>query len=416
MTRLLLLGVLLAGCSWFDGVDNTGSDQKNRMQNMRRNTGPRQVANARAKGKAPAPRQPTGPVAPEGEPGLVMLVIFEGLRADHASICGYERPTARALETLQNMGAVLQCNSYTSSSDPSLSMGTLLTGKGAHEQTGDLTTLADAYRDRGYQTVWLSSNPRYREQAQLLEGFERSLFPDPAQPWSAKQTFTSLRQGLSTLDRGRPLFLVLNIGAGESGKLPEIIDGFPWVEKGPAFSYEQALGDPQHPLSQLVPGEAPPEAAQEALGRVVDGYDMGLYHTDRMFAKILKTLERQKWTASGARMVVTSTYGDHLGGHGLLQADGPPFDATARVPMLLLDRSRTEAKTFDLPAMMPSSAAYGFLLDGELGEVEQVAVSYNPASGDAAAWGAEAVTLLIAVVIIGVVIAIHPWISGVPVW
>ena len=31
-------------------------------------------------------------------------------------------------------------------------------------------------------------------------------------------------------------------------------------------------------------------------------------------------------------------------------------------------------------------------------------------------WGAEAVTLLIAVVTIGVVVAIHPWISGVPVW
>lgn len=31
-------------------------------------------------------------------------------------------------------------------------------------------------------------------------------------------------------------------------------------------------------------------------------------------------------------------------------------------------------------------------------------------------WGAEAVTLLIAFVTIGVVVAIHPWISGVPVW
>ena len=31
-------------------------------------------------------------------------------------------------------------------------------------------------------------------------------------------------------------------------------------------------------------------------------------------------------------------------------------------------------------------------------------------------WGAEVVTLLIALVTIGVVVAIHPWISGVPVW
>ena len=31
-------------------------------------------------------------------------------------------------------------------------------------------------------------------------------------------------------------------------------------------------------------------------------------------------------------------------------------------------------------------------------------------------WGAEVVTLLIAVITIGVVIAIHPWISGMPVW
>lgn len=31
-------------------------------------------------------------------------------------------------------------------------------------------------------------------------------------------------------------------------------------------------------------------------------------------------------------------------------------------------------------------------------------------------WGAEVVTVLIAAVVIGVVVAIHPWLSGVPVW
>ena len=34
----------------------------------------------------------------------------------------------------------------------------------------------------------------------------------------------------------------------------------------------------------------------------------------------------------------------------------------------------------------------------------------------APSWGAELVTLLIAIVVVAVVVLIHPWIGGVPVW
>ena len=51
--------------------------------------------------------------------------------------------------------------------------------------------------------------------------------------------------------------------------------------------------------------------------------------------------------------------------------------------------------------------------------IEIVAISKRQGvwiKGDAPSWGAEGVTVLIAAITVGVVVYLHPWLSGVPVW
>jgi arylsulfatase A-like enzyme len=107
--------------------------------------------------RLPAPRP--------GNPNI-LLVTIDTLRADHASCCGYARPTMPRLERLAAEGTLL-CHAYCSVPTTAPSHTTMLTGqyavvhgvvKNGHTLSREHETLTARLRAAGYATAAVTAS------------------------------------------------------------------------------------------------------------------------------------------------------------------------------------------------------------------------------------------------------------------
>src|SRR5512138_3439180 len=79
------------------------------------------------------PRRPARP--------NVVFVVLDTVRADHASLCGYERPTTPNLEQLAKLGATFSCDAYAPGSWTLPSHASFFTGVDVATHRVDFTSL-----------------------------------------------------------------------------------------------------------------------------------------------------------------------------------------------------------------------------------------------------------------------------------
>ena len=314
----------------------------------------------------------------------VLFVVLDTVRADHLSLCGYERPTSPALEALRDRGAAWTCEAVAPGSWTLPSHASYFTGldparHGAHalpaagellEDTSeqirplpdDIPTLAEQLSARGYQTLALSGNPVIAAPSGLSRGFDRSVAASRFGAIPAPELIGRLRFNLrQKIAPDRPLFVFLNFADAHQPWGPTREDWLP--PRGPLRLYASREGALWR---RWYSGALSGTERQRFLRQLSDVYDQGVADADAGMGEALALLEDWGWCRAGCRVVVTSDHGEFIGEHGLIDHGHYLWQPDVGVPLLYWD-SRGEVPT--LPAPVSAAAAYHLSLDGTLPEL-----------------------------------------------
>lgn len=346
-------------------------------------------------------------IVPEGDDPDVVLAILDTVRADHTSLCGYERPTTPFLSKLvADFGAVHTCEAYTPGAWTLPSHATYFTGVLLPEHHYDSmnvpdwsnrSTLADQMAARGYSTVLVTANPVLTKARGLAKGFELVLSAEEIDAWRGEDVANRVKEAMGKVDPSQPMFLVVNIMDAHD-PYPRIPAKVGWVGPQPRLDFKVKDRDTGHPYHQYLQHTMTPEDEAAFLQGVVNGYDYGLSQADEALKAVLGVLARRGRVAHGMRLVVTSDHGEFLGEHHLLRHGGWLWEPVVKVPLLVVD-TRPDHSPPDLPEG-PFSAAHVFdlLRDGVLPTPLRDVVAFssksnfaeNPGSNSVGMWSPEA--------------------------
>jgi arylsulfatase A-like enzyme len=329
---------------------------------------------------------PPARAASPDSPG-VLLIVLDTVRADHLAPYGYELETTPLLdgwvrEHFTVFDNARSTSSWTLPSHASLFTGLMPSehgathpGRFAQRIRDDVPTLAERFRDVGYQTAAICSNnvylrPRfgidrgYEHFDDRLSGVLHRQFP-LAQllgfrpragnlPYRDGRIITSRAvEWLSQTRRGGPFFLTLNyMDAHAPNMAPPPHDRM--------FSDEQKF-DPLDGGLEL----------QALL------YDRELHHLDTHLDRLLRALQEQG-VFDNTAILITADHGEGIGDHGFHKHGWTLYDALIRVPLYvkpaggrLRERDDTDingADVFRLALQLagqPEEAELGRPVDGE---------------------------------------------------
>lgn len=308
----------------------------------------------------------------QGSPNAnVILIVMDTVRADHLSLYGYDRRTSPNLDRLGRISTVCSrayaTGPWTLPSHASLFTGlysfehearayplgeSVVTPAKVHRRDrsdaspgenqsmlqavnktvvdnanklgSSYLTLAEAFREFGYQTCAINANNYYlNTRFGLDQGF---------------QTFESRRRsGIEITDRAlkwldernkvTPFFLFLNYMDAHRPYNTHPVPGL-FNQKVPEDSgslldkvYEQMIVDGESGDTLM-------------LGVISNQYDMGIANLDLALGILLKHLCSQG-LFENSLIIVTSDHGEYLGEHGLIEHRKDIYEQTMHVPMLI---------------------------------------------------------------------------------
>lgn len=339
---------------------------------------------------------------PEGEPALVLMIVMDTVRADHTSLCGYERPTTPFLEGLTTKATAWSCRAYSPSPWTLPSHASFFTGAPPTEHgvlapgvhlDDSYTTLAEHYRAKGYQTLLLSANPTLGVPAPgLTQGFERTVIATRLISPLRGRFARIVSQALDELEPDVPLFLTVNLFDAHD-PYPPVPRGLGWVPPQKHVSYHPWNLEPSNPYVQFVTGQMPEGRKQRFQERVINGYDHGISVEDKHVALLFGMLKKRGWLDRPRRIAIVSDHGEYVGERGLLRHGSGTYEPVTRVPLMYLD---SQADTpLSLPEPVSAIVVHGLLRDGRLPDPlpPPVAVStgipgsVKPSWNTVSAWG-----------------------------
>lgn len=334
--------------------------------------------------KPPVARNPAAPGAPD-----VLFVVMDTVRAQSSSTYGYARETTPNLTKIAAEGLKFSLASspgtWSLPAHASLFTGTFPSVHQAHDETlklgEELRTIAEVFRDAGYETRCFSANPHISDTFGLTRGFDSC---DEA--WKrgdgARQFLFSYR----VLDR-------LGLG-GATDKGGDMVVGnlTTWMgqrpaDAPPAFVFVNFL-EAHFPFEQLPPeyrtafqdrpmGELR-DAGQLAFGAqtgriltdeererirqpILDLYDGGVKYTDALVARVLD-LWRARGNLDDTVVVVLADHGEVVGEHGAFGHLSAVVEEDLRVPLVFRFPKRIPAGTV-VDAPVSTAGVFATLAD-----------------------------------------------------
>jgi uncharacterized sulfatase len=305
-------------------------------------------------------------------PNVVWLTL-ESTRADHTSVCGYDRATTPHLERIadapdgDSYGNCFAHGVWTLPSSASLLTGTCpshhTVGMGGEALPEGVRTVPERFRELGYRTACLSTNPHLSEASGLDRGFDRmewltrSTLFDVAGPWTLLKYAANVRRhsaGLTTdtakhstgyvvtdvLERwtselaagDEPYFLYGHYGDPHHAYYPPgaYQDRF---ADGIELSVEEALdlAERHHEdLNELIAEGCPfTDAEWEALLAM---YDAEIAYTDALVGRLF---DHVRSLPGETVVVITADHGELFGEGGMLAHKVVVDDAVTNVPMVV---------------------------------------------------------------------------------
>jgi arylsulfatase A-like enzyme len=304
------------------------------------------------------------PAAPD-----VLLIVVDTLRADHLGCYGYPRPTSPRLDALAAAG-VRFANARAPSSWTGASVASIMTGlypavHGLEQSESALAderpTIAEAFRDAGYDTIAFSANPAYVTPVSGLgQGFARfdvlhgKRMPrnargnvaagDPRlltrfEQATAKDVTDAVLRWLDGRASALPFFAYVHYFDPHAGYFPppEYARRF-----GVAPDAPLATKDQQHMLVR------PGLPSADEFATLIGLYDGEIAFTDAEIARLLAALPRARPTL----IVVTSDHGEEFGEHGGLQHGRTLFDEQLKIPLIMAGAGLPAGTVVDEPASL----------------------------------------------------------------
>jgi arylsulfatase A-like enzyme len=279
-----------------------------------------------------------------GPPSLLLIVI-EGMRADHSSAYGYSRSTTPGLEALAHEGVLFE-RAYTSTPHPLAAMASLLSGRYPPEhgmllRSGldpALPTLAQVVAGSGYETCAVVSDPLIVSETGLLRGFEEIQMVDPADAedldgGAAEATRRARRWLEEGRDGSRPFFLMVVYSS------PRLPFDPPEPHRGRFLRGDEGREAVQRAAGIWLPftrrfnaGQA--DLGPEELDLLKSLYDAELAHADEQLRDLLGGM-RERGLLDRTLLVVTSERGQDLGEGHRLSDRTSLSEASLRVPLLM---------------------------------------------------------------------------------
>jgi len=267
-------------------------------------------------------------------PETVIFVVLDTVRADRLSACGYgdTSPNLAALDGSLSCTAVAP-GSWTLPSHASFMTGAMpvdhrahcitsgvddLGGSGARSRplNQDLGTLAEAFVERGYQTIAVSGNPVVSEKMGLLRGFESTHVAPAWGSWFGDTLPEKVSEAMSPTDPARSTFLFVNIADAHQ----------PWRGQGESLTWNKKKDEGD--WARYHRGEMSAEEWAPLQAKVDRLYDAAVTRADTSLGQILS-----QHCGDNCRVVITSDHGEMLGEHGLLDHGHNVWDENAVVPL-----------------------------------------------------------------------------------
>jgi arylsulfatase A-like enzyme len=297
-------------------------------------------------------------------PPNVIIIVMDTLRADHLGCYGYERPTSPSIDAFAAetdfFTRAYATAPWTMPSHASLFTGQLPFEHGAHtykDKKGgsvepplsqDLVTLAEVFRQQGYQTGAFVANDGFlHPHFQFDQGFDRYHVERVYADQLFDRVLTWLRPRVN-----RPVFMWIN-----TVDTHRVYNTTP----RPGFLAEPAVQDQGELLDRLIeatlPGDqdAPPALRQQ----VVDQYDTAIANLDEQIGLFLQEL-KSIGIYDDTIIVLTSDHGEYLGEHRLVEHSKDVYEQTLHIPLMIKDAGQTDGARIERPASIADVPAHLF--------------------------------------------------------
>lgn len=286
----------------------------------------------------------------------VLLLSIDTLRPDYLSMNGYDRPTTPFLDGLLQEGFYFsRALAPVPRTTPSLA--SVLTGSYPHthkvlDLTGtlsaDVVPIAELFKDKGYQTFAVVTNPMLRPARRLDRGFD--VYDHATDTRIAPLTTDSALEHLEGLDPARPAFFWVHYIDPHVPYHtdPELSQSFDPGYRGRFrlhFGTQARPGDGLE-KSRAFPKELPKRTAvhRNPLPEKVNAHIRRLYAADiRAADNELERLVRRARELYGEKLIIVflADHGESLGEHEFYFDHGDyVYNAGSRVPLaFILPRS-----------------------------------------------------------------------------
>ncbi|MGH7947545.1 MAG: sulfatase [Opitutaceae bacterium] len=290
------------------------------------------------------------PSAGAGAPNILVIIV-DTLRADRLSAYGYTRPTSPRMDAFAREGVLFE-SAIATSSWTWPSHFSLITGRYPYENSGNLPTVPEVFRSRGYRTGAFSANTIFfTSQKGFGRGFIRFESYFHSWPDRAARTLYGRKIAQFVLRRlgyedmpGRKLARdVTDAAVRWIGRDPrpflsylnyfDVHDPYlppqPWRNR---FAFP-GRPNPGGILNAFLAGRYPlmkPEQLQDEIA----AYDGAIAYTDHQIGRLLDELDR-RGLAPNTIVVITSDHGEMLGEHGLNLHRNCLYREVIHVPLMI---------------------------------------------------------------------------------
>jgi arylsulfatase A-like enzyme len=375
VTLAITLTLALSGCRWLRGERrHAEGDEKTTEKTATEKAAEKGTEAAKAEATAKEEEQGGADVVAKGDGRpLVLFIIMDTVRADHLSMCGYERPTSPFLDSLAKKPKVAaSCDTHAPGPWTVPSHASYFTGLTVPEHgsdamgirfSQDIPTLAELMDKKGYQPVLMSANPTLSKVSGLQRGFKTIKVTKTLTEMRGEEVRKELRKLLGEVDAAKPMFLTVNL-IDAHDPYPRIPADVGWVPEQDEMVYDVHDKEKDTAYHRYFLGGMAEEKQREYEERARNGYDYGISLADENVNEVMKVLRQEGWLKNGFRLVITSDHGEFLGEHHLLRHGCFIWEPVTKIPFLYYDSTATEKIT--LPTPMSSQYAFWLLQDGKL--------------------------------------------------
>lgn len=275
---------------------------------------------------------------PAGKPKKnIVLITLDGLRADHLSCYGYERPTTPNIDRLAATGLRFK-QIITSGHWTKIALTSLFTSLdyryhkiSQHDSILDerFVTLAEALRDRGYATFAAVANPMIQRTNNYHQGFDAYqdfLHKEQGKKFiAANLVATETLDWLEKRDRKKPFFIYCHFEEPHP----------PWIHPSPWLDGEEKDRSFFKRGCTFIPSQNESNGLSEKKRfNLIAKYDGAIRFADAEIGRIVAKLEEAGLTENTI-IAISSDHGFELMDRGTPTHGYCPYDEVVRIPLVI---------------------------------------------------------------------------------